>query len=201
MINLTFSADARNSEVAPTFTLVSTAAHDRAWWAEEASRASTDWPSVVAAALELLVASGILEPEPDTDTMPPWDAPSWRQAAKDYQEQHAGHSSTETIERERLSRLRRLLESGVTLDRAWDEINRSWPAPKATVDALLLSLRRGADELVKTETFRQLSVLDEGQIEDVCLRVQAFQPGIAPAWSADDADLLISAWRKFREQR
>jgi hypothetical protein len=90
MINLTSSADARNSEVALTFTVVSTAAHDRAWWAEEASRASTDWPSVVAAALELLVASGILEPEPDTDTMTPWDAPSWREAAVEYHRDRAG---------------------------------------------------------------------------------------------------------------
>ena len=29
----------------------------------------------------------------------------------------------------------------------------------------------------------------------------AFEPNIAPAWSADGVDLLISAWRKFHEQR
>jgi hypothetical protein len=93
------------------------------------------------------------------------------------------------------------MEPGITLDHAWDEINRSRLVPKGTVDALLLSLRRGADELVKTETLQRLSVLDEGQIENICLRVQAFPPGIAPAWSSDDVDLLISAWRNFREQR
>jgi hypothetical protein len=175
------------------------AARSRAWWAVEARRTGTDWVALSDAVLAALASAGIIEPEPDT--MPHWDAPSWRQAAKDYQEHHAGRSSTETFEPERLSRLRRLMEPGVTLDRAWDEINCSLPAPKATVDALLLSLRRGADELVKTETLQRLSVLDEGQIENICLRVQAFRPGIAPAWSSDDVDLLISAWRKFRGQR
>jgi hypothetical protein len=99
-----------------------------------------------------------------------------------------------------LARLYQLMEPGVTLDGAWHEINRCRPAPKATVDALMLSLRRGVAELVKSETLQRLSVLDDGQIEDVCLRVQAFQPAIAPTWSAADADLLISAWRKLREQ-
>jgi hypothetical protein len=189
-------AAARNS---PSATTPPPAARSRAWWAVEARRTRTNWLALSDAVLAALASAGIqLEP----DAMPHWDAPSWRQAAKDYQEKHAGRLSTETTERERLSRLRRLMEPGVTLDRAWDEINRSWSAPRATVDALLLSLRRGADELVKTETLtlQRLSVLDEGQIEDVCLRIQAFQPGIAPAWSADDADLLISAWRKLREQ-
>jgi hypothetical protein len=45
-----------------------------------------------------------------------------------------------------------------------------------------------------------LSALDADQLEAVCLRVQAFQPEIAPAWYAEDADLLISAWREFHEQ-
>ena len=47
----------------------------------------------------------------------------------------------------------------------------------------------------------RLTELAADQLEAVCLRVQAFQPEIALAWSAADADLLISAWRKFREQR
>jgi hypothetical protein len=119
MINLTSSADARNSEVAPTFTVVSTAAHDRAWWAEEASRASTDWPSVVAAALELLVASGILEP--NTDTMTPWDALSWRQAAVEYHRDRPGPLTVE-IEPKRLARLRGLMGDDISIDRAWHEL-------------------------------------------------------------------------------
>jgi hypothetical protein len=74
-------------------------------------------------------------------------------------------------------------------------------APKVTVDALMFSLRRGANELTQPDTQRRLSALDADQLEDICLRVQAFRPDFAPTWSADDVDLLISAWRKIREQR
>jgi hypothetical protein len=72
-------------------------------------------------------------------------------------------------------------------------------APTA-IEALMLSLRRGASELAWPDTLRRLSMLDQSQLEAVCLRVQAFQQRIAPVWCADDVDLLISAWRKFREQ-
>ncbi len=75
------------------------------------------------------------------------------------------------------------------------------PAPATTIEALMLSLRRGVDELSMPDTQRRLSALDTDQFESVCLRVQAFQPRIAPTWTADDADLLISTWRKLREQR
>jgi hypothetical protein len=74
-------------------------------------------------------------------------------------------------------------------------------APQATVDALVYGLRRGVNELIKPDAQRRLSELNGDQLEAVCLRVQAFKPNIAPAWSADDADLLISAWGKFHEQR
>jgi hypothetical protein len=74
-------------------------------------------------------------------------------------------------------------------------------AAPTTIEALMLSLRRGASELARPDTLRRLSTLDQSQLEAVCVRVQAFQQRIAPVWCADDVDLLISAWRKFREQR
>ena len=70
-------------------------------------------------------------------------------------------------------------------------------APSTTIEALLFSLRRGIAELTRPDTQRRLSALDKDQLEAVCLRVQAFQPTIAPAWSAEDADLLISTWKKI----
>ena len=203
MNNLMFSADTRNrnvglgDEAGPlVLTDIEKLDRDRAWWREEAVRVGSDWQTLAEATAAVLASAGILQP----DKMPHWDAPCWRQAAKEYHEQHAGRASTETIEPKRLARLCQLMEPGVTLDGSSHEINRCRPAPKATVDALMLSLRRGVDELVKPKTLQRLSVLDDGQIEDVCLRVQAFQPSIAPTWSAADADLLISAWRKLREQ-
>ena len=99
-----------------------------------------------------------------------------------------------------LARLRRLMADDISIDRAWHELETDRPATKATVDALMFSLRRGANELTRPDTQRRLSALDADQLEDICLRVQTFQPKIAEPWSADDVDLLISAWRKFREQ-
>jgi hypothetical protein len=82
------------------------------------------------------------------------------------------------------------------------ELNRGdGQAPAALVEALMYSLRRGITELIRPDAQRRLTELAADQLEAVCLRVQAFQPEIALAWSAADSDLLISAWRKFREQR
>ena len=98
-------------------------------------------------------------------------------------------------------RARRLLADDISYDRGYGEIMRDRLAPEAMVNALVFSLRRGANELTQPDTQRRLSALDADQLEDICLCVQAFRPRIAPAWSAADADLLISAWRKFREPR
>jgi len=92
-----------------------------------------------------------------------------------------------------------LMADCVSLGRAWHELNdpRNRPAPQATIEALIFSLRRGVNELIKPATLRRLSALAGDQLEVVCLRVQAFQPNIVVPWSADDVDLLISAWRKI----
>jgi hypothetical protein len=100
----------------------------------------------------------------------------------------------------RILRARRLLADDTSLERAYYEIMRDRPAPGSLIDALVFSLRRGPGELTQPDTLRRLSALDADQLEAVCLRVQAFQPEIAPAWYAEDADLLISAWREFHEQ-
>ena len=98
-------------------------------------------------------------------------------------------------------RPRRLLADDISYDRAYGEIMRDRLAPEAMVEALVFALRQGANELIKSDTLRRLSALAEDQLEAVCLRVQAFQPKIAEPWSPEDLDLLISAWRKFRDQR
>lgn len=92
----------------------------REWWAAEAIRADTDWPGVVDTALEMLVAGGVIEPEPD---VPHWDAPSWREAAVDYDyhRDRPGSLAVE-IEPKRLARLRRLMADDVPLERAWREL-------------------------------------------------------------------------------
>jgi hypothetical protein len=94
-------------------------------------------------------------------------------------------------------RARRLLaDDDISYERAYAEILRDRSAPEALVEALMYSLRRGVDELVKPDTLRRLSALDKEQLKNVCRRVRAFKPEIAPAWSADAVDALISAWKK-----
>ena len=181
--------------------------HDRAWWTEECARVGTDWLAVVDAALEMMVDGGILERKPTTEaaTMTEdwkqvaheaWHAPSWREAAEKYREDCP---NTE-IAPDRLRRLRALMSGGTSLERAYQDISRNRPAPSTLVEALMPSLRRGVTELIRPDTQRRLSALDKDQLEAVCLRVQAFQPTIAPAWSAEDADLLISTWKRLHEQ-
>jgi hypothetical protein len=181
---------------AAPFGVVSIAVHDREWWAVEAVHAGTDWSGLVAAALEMILAAGTIE-EPAAQAMTPWDAPSWRDAAVEYHRDRLGRLAVE-IEL-KLARLRRLMANDISIDRAWHELEADRRAPKATVDALMFSLRRGINELTQPSTLRRLSTMDEYQLEDVCLRVQVFQQRIVPAWSAADVDLLISAWRKLRD--
>ena len=197
---MTPSVAAASPTVATAAPFASTAVHDREWWAEEAVRAGTDRSGLVAVALEMMIAAGIIE-QPEPKTMATWDRASWRASAKDYHEQRASRRTSETISPERLAHLRRLMADDSSIDRAWHKLEADRTAPKATVDALMFSLRRGINELIQPSTLRRLSTLDEYQLEDVCLRVQAFQQRTAPAWSAADVDLLISAWRKFREPR
>jgi hypothetical protein len=164
-------AEARNSEVTPTFTVVSTAAHERAWWAEEAACAGTDWPSVVGAALELLVAAGIIEPEPDA--MTPWDALSWRDATVEYHRGRPGRLAVE-IEPKRLARLRRLTPDSVSLERAYYDINHSNPTPAVTLDAIKLAVRE-----------RDLGALNEPAIQQRLRHCDADARAQLDHWLAD----------------
>jgi len=107
--------------VAPAapFAVVTTAVHDREWWAEEAVHAGTDWYGVVTAALEMLVITGILE-LPESESLTHWGAPSWREAAVEYHRNRRGCLAVE-IEPKRLASLRGLTVDGVSFERAWHE--------------------------------------------------------------------------------
>jgi hypothetical protein len=177
--------------------------HDRAWWARQSLTDGTDWHSIGEAALAVLRQHGFLDAQqgegPKAQQSEAWLAPSWREAAVDYQKNRAGRPAAE-IEPGRLRRLRGLMAADVSLDRAWHALRDNRPTPEVTVEALMLALRRGVSALTKPDTQRRLSDLDESQLEVICLRVQAFQPGIAERWSTDDVGLLISTWKKLHEQ-
>jgi hypothetical protein len=138
---MTPSVAAASPTVAPAapFAVVSTAVHDREWWAEEAVRAGTDWSGLVAAALEMMVAAGMVE-QPQPETITPWDAPSWREAAAEYPRDRSGRLAVE-IEPKRLERLRRFMAHSISLERVYDEIGRNRATPAVTVEALKLAVR------------------------------------------------------------
>jgi hypothetical protein len=167
-------------------TPIAVSAGDREWWAEQAGQSGTDWAGVLDGAHD--VAAVALGEISSMDTFGQLCLAADRKAA-------ARPDDARTL------RARRLLDDGISYERAYGELLRDRPAPEFLVKALMFSLRRGVDELTKPDTLRRLSALDKDQLEAVCLRVEAFKAEIAPAWSADDVDLLISAWRKFREQR
>jgi hypothetical protein len=139
------------------------------------------------AAIALMAA--VAGPEASGAAMQRDDANSWRLCRE--ADRKAASADAKTL------RARRLLADDISYDRAYGEIMRDRRAPEALVDALVFSLRRGVGELTKPDTQRRLSQLSEDQLQAVCQRVQAFQSNIAEPWSADDADLLISAWGKF----
>jgi hypothetical protein len=95
----------------------------------------------------------------------------------------------------RLDCLRRLLEDeDVSLERAQHEIMRAKPAPEATIDALVYSLRRGINELTSPDAKRRLSELSEDQLRAVCERLRNFKPEIASAWTPEEVEALTIIW-------
>jgi len=124
---MTPSVAAASPTVAPaaSFAAVSTAVHDREWWTEEAVRAGTDRSGLVAAALEMMIAAGIIE-QPEPKTMTPWDGPSWREAAVEYHKDRRDRRLVIEIDAKRLARLRRLLADEISPDRAWHELRSNF---------------------------------------------------------------------------
>jgi hypothetical protein len=99
----------------------------------------------------------------------------------------------------RLDCLRRLLEDeDVSLERAQHEIMRAKPAPEATIDALVYSLRRGINELTSPDAKRRLSELSEDQLRAVCERLRNFKPEIAPAWTPEEVEALTVIWSELK---
>jgi hypothetical protein len=90
----------------------------------------------------------------------------------------------------------RLLESGVSVERAWHELNAAHlrgRAAQSTVEALMYSLReRGIKALDESDTQRRISELSEEQLHDVGARLQALK--IVRAWTTDDIEQLVAAW-------
>jgi hypothetical protein len=93
--------------------------------------------------------------------------------------------------------LRRLLEDDVSLERAYHELMRNRPAPKATVEALVYSLGRGVTELTRPDAQRRLTELATDQVKTICRRLQNFHPEIATPWSPEEVTALIAKYEEL----
>ena len=71
--------------------------HDRAWWTEESARVGTGWPAVIDAALEIMVAAGVIRPEQSTFELACEQADRKRQPHPSRQEVAMGAPAT-TVE-------------------------------------------------------------------------------------------------------
>jgi hypothetical protein len=161
-------------------------AGDREWWAKQDAQNGTDWSAVLDGA-RTLAAIAVGEISMD-DTF----------------EKICREADAKAVARPadaRTLRARGLLADDVSYERAYVEFLRDRPAPEATVDALVYSLRRGVSELTKPNTLQRLSMLTEGQLKAVCRRVQSFNPEIATPWSSDEVAALIAKWRELHERR
>jgi hypothetical protein len=91
-----------------------------------------------------------------------------------------------------IARVRRLLADDVSLERAWDEINRPAAAAAAsTVEALMFSLHeRGAAALAEPVCQRRLADLSSAQVREVIARLIALRPRY-PAAITDELLFLL----------
>lgn len=78
-----------------------------------------------------------------------------------------------------------------------DGARRCGGAPRATVEALMISLReRGTKALKERATKRRLFELDDSQVVEVGNRLQRLRPEIARAWNAAEVETLFQVRSK-----
>jgi hypothetical protein len=154
----------------------------RRWWAVESRRCGSDWISLVNAA-EAARSAFVIGDEPMTEdwkalAQEAWNAPSWRKAAAAYHKDRAGRALIVETPPEHLARLRRLMSNSVSLDAAWDELNRLArerynEAPKTTYDAVEFELRtNGLPQLGKPNCQRRLADLSIPQFKNLMASLQ-----------------------------
>jgi hypothetical protein len=103
----------------------------------------------------------------------------------------------------RIAKLRKLMADDVSFEQAYAEISTlhlDGRAANSTAEALMFSLRSGISALARFETIRRLSALSDTQLRQVAVRVQKFKPHIAPAWTAQDVQVLFAARSKVHGQ-
>ena len=79
----------------------------------------------------------------------------------------------------------------------WRHLNtRRDGATDMTIEALMLSLRRGPEALARPDTLDRLAQLSGRQLLEVMTRLQNLKPEIAPAWTREQFEVLFAVRRK-----
>jgi hypothetical protein len=105
-------------------------------------------------------------------------SPTWEQAAHEYHRARAGHVLIVETPPERLAFLRHLMRDNVSLERAWDEINRAArerhnEAPEASYNAVAYELRiYGLPQLKNQNCQRRLADLSAVQLKNLMASLQ-----------------------------
>jgi hypothetical protein len=125
-----------------------------------------------------------------------WEAPSWKAAAQEFCDtrQRRGGKPPQPPDPQFLA----LLDPAISLEQAQRRLlePRLGGAVASTVEALVYSLRRGADALADPDAVRRLAELSDNQLLEVGERLRKLKPKIARVWSADEVATLI----QFRER-
>ena len=73
--------------------------------------------------------------------------------------------------------------------RSWAEISIAHVRDRAPVEVLMFSLRSVS---VRSVIPRRLAAIGNAQLREIAVRVQRFQPHIAPAWMSEEVEVLIA---------
>jgi hypothetical protein len=102
-----------------------------------------------------------------------WDSPGWKTAAREYREPRAGRRAVVEIDPERAAMFRRLMDSNVSLERAWYELNQNRRSTQQTViEAIMVAVRaRGIEALKEPETKERLERCDTDALAEIERRI------------------------------
>ena len=102
-----------------------------------------------------------------------WNSPSWKKAARDYHSNLNGCTLAAEPDPNKL-KLLRLMDPGVSLERAWNELNdpRNRPTPAVTVEAVWVAVReRGLGALEEPATKARLDACDTAARAEIDRRI------------------------------
>ena len=107
-----------------------------------------------------------------------WISAGWKQAALEYHHTRGNNVPIVQTPPEDLARLRRLMSDGVSLERAWAELNdaRNRPTPGATIEAVMHAVReRGLAALKEPMTAERLERCDAAAKTEIERRIADLQ--------------------------